>query len=265
MIVLDYVIPGTWIDSNDEQWARKIEQQIIFLEAQFRDANIALNMFNTFKPSISYPFSREKYLADLERKREIRAELVKEITKEGMSINEYENELNLQTEIHFKREKWDQGSNPIEFENHRTFIYARAYLNALDNFDRLLKKLVEEKNIPSEVGEYHKKISTYFPDLRPVRNTMQHLEDRSRGLDSSRPPKPMNLKKIDNNIIHAPNGGVLVFNTLNGSNFEATKANGELGRVEISKQSLEKLHEIFTGVLNSFIWKGPKQHKPTFY
>lgn len=263
MIVLDYIIPGTWLDSNDEKWARKIEKQIIFLEAQFRDANIALNMFSTFKPSISYPFSREIFTANLERKSEIRERLVKEITKEGKSIDE--NELILQTEICFKREKWEQGSNPIEFETHRTFIYARAYLNALDNFDRLLKKLAGEEKVPLEVREFHKKISTYFPNLRPVRNTMQHLEDRSRGLDASRPPKPMNLKRIDNNEIDAPNGGVLVFNSLNGSNFEATMADGELGSVEISIQSLEKLQEILTGVLNSFKWKGPKQHKPTFY
>lgn len=262
MFVLDYIIPGTWIDSDNEELARKIEKQISFLESQFRDANIALNMFSNFKSSATYPFSRDKIFKDHERKREIKASLERDIVKDDCGRFEYENDLDLQTEIIFKREKWQQGLNPIEFENNRIFIYARAYLNALDNFDRLLKKLADEKDIPLGVAENHSKILTYFPNLRLVRNTMQHLEDRSLGLDSSRPPKPMNLRKIDNDQIYAPNGGVLVFNSLNGSKFQATMANGELGEVDISFQSLSKLLEIFTGVLNSFEWKGPKQHRP---
>nr|WP_279052934.1 hypothetical protein [Acinetobacter tandoii] len=264
MIILDYIVPGTWLDSTDEQWARRIEKQLMFLESQYIDANLAFNLFSDFKPEISYPFSREKILADSERKMEIRKKIEKEIVKEGRSYVDYNNELNLQTEIQFKREKWGLGSNPIVFEQKHILIYARAYLNALDTFEKLLNALTKEKNIPSEVGVYHMKISTYFPNLRAVRNTMQHLEDRSRGLDGSRPPKPMKIKPINNKLIDAPAGGVMVFNSLNGSKFGATMANGEYGEVEISNESLGQLHEILVGVLESFKWKGPKQHKPVY-
>ncbi|MDS7956793.1 MULTISPECIES: hypothetical protein [unclassified Acinetobacter] len=260
MVFFDYVIPGTWIDYDDEEWSIRIFKQILMLESQFQDANVALDMFSTLDASKLYPFSREKFAEDSSKKYEIRNFLEKKIPREGMSEYDYQLELSLQTDIQFKKEQWSNGKKPIGFEISCQRIYARAFINALDLFDRVLQRLTEEKGIPSGVVQQYEKISKYFPDLRPVRNTMQHLEDRSRGKGAYN--KQMDLKPIDNDYINAPNGGVLVLDTLNGSNFESTMANGEIGRVEISCESLSKLLEILVGVLNSFKWKGPKQHRP---
>lgn len=95
-----------------------------------------------------------------------------------------------------------------------------------------------------------------------MRNTAQHLEDRSRGLGSGKSPKPLDLKPIDNNFISAP-GGVLVLNSLNGSKYGSTMADGHYGEVDVSPESMSHLQEILNNILGSFKWHGSKQHKPS--
>jgi len=102
-----------------------------------------------------------------------------------------------------------------------------------------------------------------FPDLRRVRNTAQHLEDRSRGLGAGKNPKPMTLQPVENRLISAPEGGVLVLNSLTDNRFGCTMSDGHYGEVEISPQSLQVLCGLLHEVLQCFQWKGPVQHAPS--
>ena len=88
------------------------------------------------------------------------------------------------------------------------------------------------------------------------------MEDRSRGLGAGRNPKPPELKPIDNQIIKAE-GGALVLKCLNGTKYGNAMADGHYGEVDVSPESMSALCEIFQDVLDAFSWKGSKSHLPS--
>lgn len=260
MFVFEIVTPGTWLDYDDKDWAWKTQNQLRSLESQFFEANAALNLFinaQSTRPSFA---DRESWESDSQRRSEIRRAVEQELRV--IQSRDNWDEINFETEVRSKREKWSNGSVPRALEHNLPFIYARAFLYALDAFDKFLV-LAKEPNVPAGVKTYHKKVAEAFPHLRGVRNTTQHLEDRARGLGAGRSPQPLDLKPIDNGLISAPGGGVLVLNCLNGSRYGSTMSDGHYGEVDVSSESMKHLQEILEGVLSSFKWCGSKQHSPS--
>lgn len=260
MFVFEIVTPGTWLDYDDRDWSWKIQNQLRSLESQFFEANAALNLFanaQSIRPSFA---DRENWERDSQRRSEIQRAIEQE--RGGFQSRDDWDEIHFEAEVRFKREKWSNGGVPREFEHNLPFIYARAFLYALDAFDKFLCVLAKEPNVPAEVTTYHAKVAEAFPHLRGVRNTAQHLEDRARGLGAGRNPQHLDLKPIDNGFISAPGGGVLALNCLNGSRYGSTMSDGHYGEVDVSPESMQHLQQILEGVLSSFKWRGSKQHAP---
>lgn len=260
MYIFEIIKPGTWLDSEDQDWIRNIESLLRSLEGQFFEANLALNMFLNTISCDQRNISREQWEADSNRKSEIR----KEIESKYDNPYKYNNwdEIHFQTEVAFKREQWQAGRIPREFEHNQAFMHARAFLYALDSFDKFLKVLKKTENVPVKIEKIHKEFGDSFPDLRGVRNSSQHMEDRSRGLGGGRNPKPLELKPVDNQLVKA-DGGALILNSLNGTKYGNTMADGHYGEVDVSPQSMEVLSSIFQETLDSFQWKGQKSHLPS--
>ncbi|MEJ5991668.1 hypothetical protein WG902_16815 [Ramlibacter sp. PS3R-8] len=234
-----------------------MQNQLQALTSQFFEANLALNLFVASSSTPSFA-SRDAWERDAQRRSEIRNAVESELG--GWGVADWE-AVHLESELRFKREKWSNGSVPREFEHKVPFLYARAFLYALDAFDKILGALSREPQVPSQVSDWHAQVEVQFPHLRGVRNTSQHVEDRGRGLGAGRNPQPLDLKPIDNNFIKAP-GGALVLNSLNGSRYGSTMADGHYGEIDVSPQSMEQVQRILVGVLGSFRWQGPKQHLP---
>lgn len=234
--------------------------QLRSLESQFFEANAALNLF-AYAQSIRPSFAdQDAWQLDSQRRAEIRREVELEIG--GHMSHENWDAISFETEVRFKREKWVNGTTPREFEHNLPFIYARAFLYALDAFDKFLGVLAKEPSVPQRVSELQQQIATDFPDLRGVRNTSQHLEDRSRGLGAGRNPQPLELKPMANNIIDAP-GGALVLNCLNGSKYGSTMADGHYGEIDVSPESMQRLQSVLQELLSLFKWSGPMRHAPS--
>lgn len=261
MHIFEIIIPGTWLDDDDLNWASKIERQLSSLQSQFFEANLALNLFISTQTPRSHSLCEDTWNLDSKRKQEISEMLEREYINQSKSPQESSEEIRLKTDLIFRKEKWEQGVMPKEFEYNLALLYARAFLYALDAFDKLLKVLSQEKNVPEVISELHKKIADLFPNLRGVRNTAQHLEDRSRGLGKNN--KPLDLKPIENNFIKAPNGGVLILNSLNGSKYYSTMVDGHYGEVDVSYESMEHLQNILNDILGAFKWRGRKEYKPS--
>ncbi|HEY1059493.1 MAG TPA: hypothetical protein VGE55_12255 [Limnobacter sp.] len=260
MYVFEVTTPGTWLDHDDRDWAWRIEGQLRSLQSHFFEANAALNLFastQSIRPSFA---SREMWERDSQRRSEIQRVVEQELGSK-MSREIWE-EISFETDVRFKREKWANGVIPREFERNLPFIYARAFLYALDAFDKFLGVLAKEPGVPPNIAKLHEQIAKYFPDLRGVRNTSQHLEDRSRGLGAGRNPQPLELKPVSNKLIDAP-GGALVLNCLNGSKYGSTMADGHYGEVEVSPESMQRLQSVLYDILQSFKWRGPKHNAPS--
>ena len=261
MFVFEIITPGAWLDYEDRDWSGRIQSQLDSLKSQFFEANTALNLFanaQLMRPSF---LNYENLERDSQRRTEIRRTIEQE--RAGLETSQDWNEIYFETEVVFKREKWSKGEVPREFEHNLPFIYARAFLYALDSFDKFLNVLANEVHVPEQVKALHTHISQAFPHLRGVRNTAQHLEDRARGLGAGRNPQPLDLKPVTNGLINAPDGGCLVLNSLNGSKYGSTMSDGHYGEVDVSVESMQQLQQIFQNVLQSFRWRGAKQHAPS--
>lgn len=261
LFVFEITTPGTWLDHEDRDWSWRIEGLLRHLQIQFFEANTALNLF--VQASVARPtrLDRSLWERDAQRRSEIRMQLERE---RGAAFScELSEEIHFETEVRFKREQWSQGRVPREFEHTQPFIYARAFLYALDAFDKFLGVLSQESDVPPGLAALHAQIAAAFPDLWGVRNTAQHLEDRARGLGVGRESKPLDLKPIENQMINAPGGGVLVLNSLNGSKYGSTMADGHYGEIDVSPETMQLLQRIFQEVLHSFRWHGSKQHSPS--
>ncbi|HBZ8792874.1 TPA: hypothetical protein MNE40_005461 [Klebsiella pneumoniae] len=74
--------------------------------------------------------------------------------------------------------------------------------------------------------------------------------------------KVLQLKPITNSAINAPLGNALILNSLFGTKYSCTMADGHLGEVDVSAESLSKVHKILSDTLSSFSWKGSPEIYP---
>jgi hypothetical protein len=125
----------------------------------------------------------------------------------------------------------------------------------------LLKVLSDESDAPFDVAVQVESFYRAFPSLIGVRDTAHHPEDRGRGLGKR--GKQLKLQPVDNQLVKAPSGGVLMLDCLNGNRYGCTMADGHYGEVEVSEQNLTIVQNCIQAVLNAFSWKGSRRHTPT--
>lgn len=271
MIIFELIKPGFRIELDNKNKAYDIELLINQLIEIFYEANLALNLFDeedhSRKRSLETKMekSKEKFIQRNKERAKIKETIEQEYHKKSMYVFDHIDEINLRTEIELNRLAWMRGEKPRQFCHNLLFLYAKSFLYALDNFDRLLEVLAKEDGVPETLVETHNKIKEYFPSLRGVRNSAHHMEDRLRGLkqvDQSGKKHVLKLKPIKNAMINAEQGA-LVLNNLRGSNYGTIMATGHFGEVDVSAQSLEKLHAILKEVINSFNWNGRPEVLPS--
>ena len=261
MYVFELVKPGMSINLDEGELAWKFHWLLDQLESAFYDANVSLNLFELERAKVSNldRFSREQWDKDSQKKQELTQLVRQEL---GLSLYEFSDELNLEVDARLKREKWQNGELPQVHLHRIIFLHAKSFLYALDTIDKFLKVISDESGSPQGIKLLHTQIANDFPNLRAVRNSTQHLEDRARGLGAGRPPKPLSLQPVDNGSISAPQGA-LILSSLNGTKFGCTMADGHFGEVDVSPESMGKLQSIIQKTFNAFEWNGPKQHLPT--
>lgn len=263
MYIFEIIIPGRDLNYEDKKWCSKIKNLLDYLVKHFIEANVALNLFNTALKEHPNPFlNQDRYKQEALRIQEIHRSLELQYIEEGKNDYTYE-DIEFQAEIILKKENWKKGIIPEAFQEELTYMYAKNFIYALDGFNKFLNVLAKENNVPNSICELTERMCNYFPDLTKVRNTKQHLEDRSRGLGAGKNPKPLDLKPLSNHIVEAPYGGVLILSSLNGSKYGCTMSDGNFGEVDVSALSMAYLKDILDNVLNSFNWEGQKRHMPS--
>lgn len=182
MDIYEIIKPGTWLDNNDRKWCREIEGILSSMEEQFYEANLALNLCLHAAREHRAGDSREQWEADSRHRYEIR----KEVESAFKKLNEHSSydDVDLITEIRFKREQWQAGRMPKEFQYKQRFLHARSFLCALDSFERFLGVLKAQENIPSPIPGLHQRLKTAFPDLKGDKNTPPRREEADVSTDS---------------------------------------------------------------------------------
>lgn len=270
MYIAEIKFPGTWLDYDDREWSQEVRTLLDILPGALAEACVALTWFerqraNQVREASSDADSlREEWEAETERLREIEADIREETDVDPFDF-EAQREIRRQARIRLKREKWKSGEWPESYEHRLIFMHAKSFLYSIDRIHMTLKELSnlkeevpESMEFPKSVEDAKERFNNAFPDLRKVRNTTAHVEDRARGQHHG---TELPLKPIQNSLISAPEGAIAIEN-LNGNRFGSIMENGEYGEVEISAAKIEVLTDCIQSVIEAFDWRGPARHYP---
>lgn len=263
MYVAEIKFPGTWLNYEDQEWSQDVRTLLDILPKALAEACIALTWFERERESRAREvssdreFLREEWESETERLREIEAEIREERDVDPFDI-EAQREIRRQAKIRRKREKWTSGELPDSYEHRISFMHAKSFLHSVDRVRKTLDELSSLEGVPESIENARERFRNAFPNLRRVRNTTAHVEDRARGRYRG---EELELKPIENSGIHAPEGAIAIEN-LHGNRFGSIMENGEYGEVEISAEKIKVLADCIQTVIEAFDWQGPARHYP---
>lgn len=263
MFPFELTYPGHWLDCPGVAENDVHEARIVFhiLESHLADAALALRLFEheaasnrisvAFEPDTASTRRREM---ELQRELQLPADLSPEDRWAAL------NSIRFDVEVELKRERWAAGEIPEAHLRRAIFLYAQAFLFALDGIGKALKVLGSALWVPAAVMTAHDDFYRRLPTLTGVRDTSHHLEDRARG--RNRRGKALALKPVMNTMVNAPGGGVLIIGSLNGNRYGSTMEDGSYGEVEVSAQSLAAAQSAIQTSIDALHWRPPKHHVP---
>jgi hypothetical protein len=118
-------------------------------------------------------------------------------------------------------------------------LYARAYVYGLDSPRAFVQALSMRPGIPPTAAAACATFLQRFGHIRDIRNSLQHVEERSQGKGSNGKILP---------------GGLLLLGGFIGRRFGVTTGDGQLKEVEISEQFLEAVRSALLEIIWSFEW-----------
>jgi len=225
MRVFELSYPGSWLELESESEASKVQVLLMSLELCFHQAAVEVGLF-------------------VEIREKLRAAHTVRVC--GKSITR-------------ERDLQEWASLPDIYVQRIPFIYARSFLYTLHNIRQYLNTIATLESVPQETKKSIARLDDYFPSLKGVRDSSAHVEERVQGMTRK---KPIVSKPVENQFIRAPSGGVQVVESLMNDWFVSTTADGELGKVEVSYKSIEKVRDCIQRTLNSLPWIGPSRRSP---
>lgn len=258
MIVFEIRYPGTWIALEDRDQAWKLGNLLSLLEHQATDAFVSLNLFIAYKTQQHHGFDQNEWQADSDLR-----QVVEEEVRTELGLNDFGaqwEQVREEAQRRIMSRRSEAGVFPRSYSFRLPFLHAHSFLYAVDGFGKALSKLVKEKDVPPAGNEILADFLLAFPGISDVRDSAQHLEDRSRGL--GRKEKPLKLKPVVNSFINAPGGGVLMLGNLNNDRLGYTTANGQHSEISVNLESGLTIQKLLQRLLDSFAWKGSARLLP---
>jgi hypothetical protein len=149
------------------------------------------------------------------------------------------------------------GRVPLVYLDRLPLIHARTVVYTLDGIGQALRGLAAVDGVPAKArvasGEFNKHLST----VTPVRDSSHHMTERARGLNKQ--GQMLNLKPIVDGPFKAPDGGVLVLDSLDDTSLCMTGNDGGFYQVSITSETLRNAKSCVRSAINSFHWTGDIQ------
>lgn len=277
MHIYEFNYPGMIIILSDKDTAWAIKGLIDDIESSFTEAAVALNLFeserlrpheelhnNDLQKSADPEFLMKNWEEERNKRIELTTKYQAQFISEGKDPYSYEQSMNIHEliETALKHEKWKSGVFPRSYEHKIIFIYAKAFVSALDMVGKLLHFLWKDyKNIlPQGVTDQKDKFFQLLPQLKGVRDSLQHHEHRGRGLDKN--GQSLDIQPGSKGGINIIGNKSLVLNHLNGNKFGTTINDGQFVEVEISDQTMKPVQQCIQGIIDSFSWEGIGSCRP---
>ena len=252
--------PGTIPQLSVEDLATALKRWLEMLASELQDAVIAFNCRCELRVLASRPESLAKH-----QSRQLRIRAHFDDMERGKDALPAESARHWQEAAALvEAEEWSQGILPSRYYSPLHGIFDRAYILALYTYDLHLKKIAADLeaaatsniSVRTEIGPLQQALlkatqefGSQFRQLKEVRDSLEHKEDRARGKDKG--GKPLRLPTT-------PGGGrILILGASDSSTFRTVIHDGSLGSVEISIDALAFVERSLQKILDSVLWNGP--------
>ncbi|MGV2985908.1 hypothetical protein ACNPNP_19630 [Microbacterium sp. AGC85] len=248
--------PGTWLSFPvaDPDATRHIESLLYEMTKSLGDAAIAQEWFEHAQASRN-PHDEWARAAAI---RQEASDLIR--SGSGSHHSDWERE-SIETDELAIRLASERGIWPRGYGSRFAFIHAHTFLYSLDAIAKSLGVLAKRTDSPSGVATALDDWNRIFPTVKAIRDSAHHMEDRARGL--GRREKPLNLQPIDNQLVSAPGGGVLINSSLMNNRFGTTTESGHYEEVEVDVNSLAAAQAVVQKTIDAFDWRGPAHLEPS--
>jgi hypothetical protein len=265
--VFELVQPGSCLeDISDADEHRETRQLIGLLVQCVDEAAVALALFESNGAQGGWMTPEEFDQAAAVRSTRTRA-IAKRLERDlpaTLTVEERwyaSRSIDQRAEILAKQEAWSAGEMPRSYLGSVPFLYAKAFLYALDTLLKGLRALSKLSSAPDGVAAALTAYEKAFPSLKHVRDSTHHAEDRVRR--RNRNQKTIALRPVDDGNVRTTGGGALFLNVLDGNRFGCTLEDGGYGAVEVSSVSASAARDIVQQVLDSYRWRGSPVHMPS--
>lgn len=138
------------------------------------------------------------------------------------------------------RKNYDSKRKQSKYVNYLNTIYAKMFVYSLNSITEILKVFKKYSNLPHDVLVLVSEYKSIFGNIKHIRDSATHIENRGRALDKN------------GNIIPA---SLIVLGGFNERRYEFTGSDGKCYGVEISESTLLLAHRILQSIINAFKWE----------
>ena len=128
----------------------------------------------------------------------------------------------------------------------------------LEGIARCLDQLAKLTGRPG-VRQARDAFSKAIPGLKGVRDSAHNDDERALGKARGKPVVP---QPINNPMIHAPEGGVIVTSALNETKLSYTGADGHLHEVDTTEASVTAAQTAIQQAADALVWTGGRRTWP---
>ncbi|MDN7812061.1 hypothetical protein [Burkholderia gladioli] len=241
-MILVLETPGSHIKS-DVDGITHAESLIHFMISTFYEANLLMCKF------IKFPRIRMEPPTDAERearsklRRSIEVEVENEVGKHfDIGIMQYMRHVDRRMRLMELRD----GTVPPTLASREIFIIARQFICNISSIRLCISGLEEYGVAIDNLQQIGREMDEAYPDLKEVRNSIQHMEDRMQFIGRGK------YKKIQ----MADGAGGAMFDCLIGDVYHTVMVNGEIGKIPVRFDVLMHVCNCIQRVINSYEWEG---------
>lgn len=261
----NFATPASAHGSRDEA-AHALTSLVGLMERGVAETAVSLHFFEQARSDMSghrpQPPSPEEWQQQAAIERAIEAQFLSQLPIDPTPEQRWAAQDRAREEARqeVKRRAWRAGEWPDSYRHTIPFLYAKAFLYAVDAVAQALATMAREPWAPDSIDDITSDWQRAFPAVRAVRNTSQHEDERILGRRQGN--QKIDLKPIDNGTIHDPGGDVTVLSELNNNRFGCTMADGHFGEIEVSSATLNAVGELTQRTIDAFVWQEPGRFAP---
>lgn len=260
MFVAELRWGGTWLDGLDEDDRRAACSLLQVLGHAVGDSAISLELFCRAQDAdailddeiVARSDENRRHL--MSRYQSLRAQM----EESGWQVPEEAWEL---AALSVQREYYSAGRWPMDYVTAAPLLHGKSFMYSLERVRTTLRSMSKQSWAPAAIGPIYERFEAAFPDLKGLRDSCAHPEDRQ--LQRDQKGRRIRSKAVDNSFAEVGPGILWAVPGMHGSStMHGTMASGHLGELAVTEETLRTALTIVQEVIDSFEWSGPVKWAP---